>query len=153
MDRATERAIEWDCTQLIHDFYLCLDEKRYADLLDLFAADGAWVRLGTELKGRTQIAEAMSERDHWVTAHVVSNVRVRVVDETSAHSTQYITLYRHEGSTAASGPVAVVPPLGLLRHQDTLVRVGEHWRFQRKTSRAIMVDRDRVTHYDRAQGR
>ena len=103
MDRATERAIEWDCTQLIHDFYLCLDEKRYADLLDLFAADGAWVRLGTELKGRTQIAEAMSERDHWVTAHVVSNVRVRVVDETSAHSTQYITLYRHEGSTAASG--------------------------------------------------
>ena len=40
-------------------------------------------------------------------------------------------------------------PLGILRHRDRLVRENGVWKFKRKTSRAIMANRDRVTHYDR----
>jgi hypothetical protein len=37
----------------------------------------------------------------------------------------------------------------ILRHSDQLVRDGGVSNFKRKMSRAIMVNRERVTHYDR----
>ena len=72
MNREAERAIEWDCTQLIISFYMLLDEKRYDDLANLFAEDGAWVRLGEELTGPKNIVAAMAEREDWLTAHLVN---------------------------------------------------------------------------------
>jgi hypothetical protein len=149
VDRAEQRTIEWDCTQLLVRFYGLLDEKRYEELADLFADDGVWVRLGRELVGGPAILAAMSERDDWLTAHLVSNIRIDIIDADTAETTQYVTLYRHEGWSEADGPVAVVPPLGILRHRDRLGRVDGLWKFKRKTSRAIMANRDRVTHYDK----
>lgn len=149
MDNTTKREIEWDCTQLILKFYGFLDEKRYEELVELFAGDGAWVRLNTELAGKQQIREAMNERDDWLTAHLVTNVRIDIVDADHANTTQYITLYRHEGWNADAGPAPVVLPLGILRHRDQLVREAGVWKFKRKTSRAIMVNRERVTYYDK----
>lgn len=149
MDREQQRAIEWDCTRLVTRFYGLLDEKRYDEMAALFAEDGVWVRLGRELVGPAAIVAAMAEREDWLTAHVVTNIRIAVTDADSAETTQYVTLYRLEGVDAADGPAPVVPPLGILRHRDTLVRVGDDWKFKRKTSRAIMTDRSRVTHYDR----
>ena len=149
MNRDSERAIQWDCTQLIVSFYKFLDEKRYQDLANLFAPDGAWTRLGTQLVGPKAIAEAMSEREDWLTAHIVTNIRVEVIDADHAETTQYVTLYRHEGWSEKDGPAPVVLPLAVLRHRDKLVRQDGTWKFRQKTSRAIMTDRTRVTHYDR----
>ncbi len=149
MDRNDQRAIEWDCTQLIIRFYCLLDEKRYEELAGLFASDGVWVRLGTELVGGPAILAAMAERDDWLTAHLVSNIRIDIIDADNVESTQYVTLYRHEGRDEAEGPAPVVPPLGVLRHRDRLARDDGIWKFKRKTSRAIMTDRERVTHYDK----
>ena len=149
MDRGDQRAIEWDCTQLLIRFYHLLDEKRYGELADMFADDGVWVRLGQELVGGAAILAAMSERDDWLTAHLVSNIRIDIVDADSVETTQYVTLYRHEGRGEALGPAPVVPPLGILRHRDRLAREAGVWKFKRKTSRAIMANRDRVTHYDK----
>jgi hypothetical protein len=39
--------------------------------------------------------------------------------------------------------------MGVLRHRDQLVRQGDAWKFQRKTSRAVFVNRQRITHYDK----
>jgi hypothetical protein len=149
MDRNTMRDIEWDCSQLVLKFYRYLDEKRYEDLVQLFDEDGAWERLGAPLVGRQKIRETMNEREDWLTAHVVTNLMIDVVDENNADSVQYITLYRHQGWDESKGPAPVVLPLGVLRHRDQLVRVGDEWKFKRKTSRAIMVNRERVTHYDK----
>ncbi len=149
MDRDEARKIEWDCSQLLLKFYGYLDEKRYDDLVALFAPDGAWVRLGKELAGPAAILEAMKEREDWMTAHLVSNIRVEIIGPDRADTTQYITLYRHEGFDAAAGPGPVVLPLGILRHKDQLVRMGGEWKFKRKTSRAMMVNRERVTIYDK----
>lgn len=149
MERDQERAIEWDCTQLLYEFYACLDEKRYDDLGNLFVEDGAWVRLGKELVGPAAIKAAMAERDDWLTAHLVTNARILVRDADHADTIQYITLYRQEGVDPSAGPSPVVPPLGILRHKDQLVRSGGKWKFKRKTSRAMMVNRETVTHYDK----
>ena len=139
MDRETARAIEWDCAQLVQSFYHCLDEKRYDDMVNLFAKDGVWVRLGTELKGRENIRKAMAERDSWLTAHLVSNLKVHAIDADHAETVQYITLYRHEGFDAAKGSAQVVLPLAVLRHRDKLVREDGVWKFQRKASQQIMM--------------
>jgi hypothetical protein len=152
LDRSIERAIEWDCTQLLYEFYACLDEKRYDDLVELFAEDGVWVRLGEEVPKKT-MKQVMGVRESWITAHLVSNARIRVKDENSAESTQFVTLYRHEDWNPADGPAPVVQPLGILRHKDQMVRVGDRWKFKRKTSRAVMANRERVTHYDKERKR
>ena len=91
----------------------------------------------------------MRERDEWLTAHVVTNISIDLLDANHAETTQYITLYRHEGWSPSMGPAEVVLPLGILRHRDQLVRVDGVWKFKRKTSKAIMVNRERVTHYDK----
>ena len=143
------REIQWDCQQLVHHFYACLDEHRYPELAELFVPDGAWVRLGTELVGPEGILEGIRGRESWLTAHLVSNLQIVVLDRESARSTQYVTLYRHEHWTEEQGPAPVVLPLGILRHRDELVRHQGQWRFRRKTSRAVMVDRQRVTHYEK----
>jgi len=148
MNREIERAIEWDCTQLVYEFYACLDEKRYDNMSELFTDDGVWVRLGKELKVKTGLKEAMGTRDDWITAHLVTNARIRVTDENNVDTTQYITLYRHEDWNPKDGPAPIVLPLGVLRHKDHLVRVGEQWKIKRKTSRAIMANLSRVTHYE-----
>jgi SnoaL-like domain len=152
MDRDSERAIEWDCTRLVIDFYKFLDEKRYSELAALFAEDGSWTRLGRELIGPRAIVEAMNDREDWLTVHVVTNIRIDVIDGDHADTTQYITLYRHEGWDAKDGPAPVVPPLGVLRHRDKLVRRNGTWKFKQKTSRAMMTNRKRVTHYDKPAG-
>jgi hypothetical protein len=153
LDRARQRAAEWDCVQLIHRFYACLDESDYDELVSLFAPSGAWVRLGQELVGPEAIRAALGERTGWLTAHVVTNVLIVVTDEGKAHSRQYVTLYRHEGWDPSDGPAAVVLPLGVLIHRDQLIRHEGLWKFQRKTSRAVMVDRSRVSHYEKGAGR
>ncbi|MDO8774428.1 MAG: nuclear transport factor 2 family protein [Burkholderiaceae bacterium] len=149
LDAHATREIEWECQKLILEFYGLLDDKRYDDLADLFAEDGVWVRLGQELVGPSGIKHAMAERESWLTMHLVSNLRIKVIDTSHAETIQYVTLYRQEGIDPTAGPPPVVLPLGLLRHTDKLVRVGGVWKFQRKASRAVMVNRERVTHYDK----
>lgn len=141
------------CERLVQNFYGYLDEKRYDDLCDLFDVDGVWVRLGTELVGRDRIRETMAERSDWLTAHVVTNLRVTLTGPDSAETVQYVTLYRHEGRSPQDGPAPVVLPLGVLRHTDQLVKREGRWLFARKASRALMVDRQRVTHYEQEKGK
>jgi hypothetical protein len=150
MDRETARAIEWDCTQLVIRFYGALDGKRYQDLVGLFTEDGVWVRLGKELVGPKNMLAEMNERDDWLTAHIVSNIEINIVDADRVETSQYVTLYRHEGwDPAVKGPAPVILPMGILHHRDQIVRDGGVWKFKRKTSRAVMVNRERITHYEK----
>ena len=149
MEREVARAIEWDCAQLINAFYGALDEQRYEDLANLFAPGGIWNRLGKDLVGGTEIVKALQTRANWLTAHLVTNIRIDVIDADHAETIQYITLYRHEGWRPEMGPAAVVLPIGVLKHWDKHVRIGGVWKIAHKRSRAIMTDRTRVKHYDK----
>ncbi|MEE2955027.1 MAG: nuclear transport factor 2 family protein [Pseudomonadota bacterium] len=147
MNRESGRLLEWDCRQLVINFYMLLDEKKYTELANLFAEDGVWVRLGVDLVGPEAIVAKMAEREDWLTTHLVSNVRFEVNGADEVNTTQYVTLYRHEGWKNEDGPAPVVMPLSILRHRDQLVRINQGWKFKRKMSQAIMTDRSRVTHY------
>ena len=75
MDRDQERAIEWDCAQVVNKFYCSLDARRYDDLVNCFTPDGVWKRQGNELQGRDAIMAAMhAELSHRVPASMLSRV-------------------------------------------------------------------------------
>jgi hypothetical protein len=40
MSREAERAIEWDCAEVLTRFFNYFDQWRYEDMADLFAAGG-----------------------------------------------------------------------------------------------------------------
>lgn len=141
MDRSLVHTIILDCTQTLIKFYWCLDEKRYDELARLFTDNGVWIRRKQELVGPAAILAAMTEREGWLTAHVVSNVGVHVIDDQNAETSQYVTLYRHEGRRAEKGPAPLTPPRAILHHRDKMVRVGSEWKFARKTSRPVMSGR------------
>lgn len=149
MNADAVRAIEWDCSKIVNEFYCALDDKRYEDMANLFAPAGIWNRLGIDLVGPAKILAAMTDRSDWVTAHLVSNLRVKVIDEEHAETAQYITLYRLEAVDTAKGPPSVVLPIGVLRHWDQQVRIDGTWKIARKTSRAILIDRSSTTKYDK----
>ena len=138
MDKAQVRAIEWDCAQLVQRFYCLLDAKRYDDLVALFSKDGVWVRMRKPLT-RSEILATQSERESWVTAHVVTNLQVRVIDEDRAETEQYITLYREENWSGPAGSPPVSPPRAILHHHDRLVREDGAWKIAHKRSEPIFM--------------
>lgn len=148
MDSSTLRNIEWDCSKLLIKFYNLLDQKRYEEMAALFTSDGVWVRLGKELTGPSGILKEMNEREDWLTVHLVSNIEINVIDQDRAETMQLVVQYRAENYDPATGPAPIVSPMGVLRHRDQLVRDKGAWKFERKTSRAVFVNRQRVTHYD-----
>ncbi len=138
MDRDTTRAIEWDCAQLVNRFYGLLDAKRYEELVGLFSRDGVWVRQAKPVP-RDALLATMRERESWVTAHLVTNLQVHVIDADHAETEQYITLYRHEGWADKATPPPVTLPLAVLHHRDRMVREDGVWKIQHKSSRQIML--------------
>jgi hypothetical protein len=138
VDKALVRVIEWDCAQLVLRFYGLLDAKRYDELVALFSKDGVWVRMRKPLS-RSEIMATQSERENWVTAHVVTNLQVHVIDEDHAETQQYITLYRQENWADSSGVPPVSPPRAILRHHDRLVRENGAWKIAHKRSVPIFM--------------
>ena len=51
MIREAERAIEWDCAQVLTRFFNYFDQWRYEDMADLFAPDGVWHRQAGRCRG------------------------------------------------------------------------------------------------------
>ena len=149
MNQEDRYIIEREAQRLVHEFYCALDDKRYRDLADLFAPDGSWNRLGIDLIGPSNILAALETRTDWVTAHLVSNMRVNIIDQDHVETAQYITLYRIEGVDITKGPPDVPLPIGILRHWDKHVRINGDWKIAQKTSRAIMINRSSTTKYDK----
>lgn len=129
MDRTTERAVEWDCSQLMLRFYDAFDAWDYAGMAALFAPDGVWQRAGKTLAGREAIVAELQQRPTTqVVRHVLSNLLVTAANADQAQARFYITVYRHDGGTARSIPAPLQAPAMLLVVNARLVRHSEGWR-------------------------
>ena len=140
MDRDQERAIEWDCAQVVNKFYCSLDARRYDELVNCFTPDGVWKRQGNELQGRDAIMAAMEERgENLVIRHIVTNVQVTIEDENSASTSEYITIYRHDSDEKLEGPAPLDGPGVIFLYQDKMVRSEDGWQMTDKRGRPIML--------------
>ncbi len=140
MDLTFQREIEWDCSQVVVQFYNHLDARRYDDLVALFAADGVWKRQGKELDGQAAIMEAMQARGEFlVIRHIVTNIQITVEDENNASSAEYVTVYRYDSDEKLDGPAPLDGPGVIFLYQDKLVRTGDGWKIKDKRGRPIML--------------
>ena len=111
MTREAERAIEWDCAQVLTRFFNYFDQWRYEDMADLFAEDGVWRRQGRALAGRAAILAALAERSTTQRVrHVVTNLQIDVVDPDTAASLLYVTAYRHDSGAKQTEPPRIRAP-------------------------------------------
>jgi hypothetical protein len=129
MMREAERAIEWDCAQVLTRFFNYFDQWRYQDMADLFAADGVWHRQGKALTGRAAILAALAERSTTQRVrHVVTNLQIDVIDTDTAASLLYVTAYRHDSGAKQAEPPRIRAPYLVLVVPGRLRRTDAGWR-------------------------
>jgi hypothetical protein len=129
MSPEPERAIEWDCAQVLTRFFNYFDQWRYQDMADLFAEDGVWHRQGQALRGRAAILAALAERSTTQRVrHVVTNLQIDVLDADTAASLLYVTAYRHDSGAKQTGPPCIHAPYLLLVVPGRLRRTQAGWR-------------------------
>jgi SnoaL-like domain len=132
MQRDAERAIEWDCAQVLTRFFNDFDQWRYADMADLFAPDGVWHRQGQALAGRAAILAALAERSTTQRVrHVVTNLQIDVIDADTAAALLYVTAYRHDSGAKQVDPPRIRTPYLLLVVPGWLRRTEAGWKIVR----------------------
>jgi SnoaL-like domain len=132
MSREAERAIEWDCAQVLTRFFNYFDQWRYQDMADLFAQDGVWHRQGQALAGRSAILAALAERSTTQRVrHVVTNLQIDVLDPDTAASLLYVTGYRHDSGAKEAQPPRIRAPYLVLVVPGQLRRTEAGWKIVR----------------------
>jgi hypothetical protein len=105
---------EWSCQQVMTKLLYWLDERRYDDLVGLFASDGLWYRQGKVLKGGSQIMEAMEARSATYTIrHVMTNFLVTRFDGDVAEAVGYVTAYANDSGEIPEKPVMIQAPMSI----------------------------------------
>lgn len=115
------RAIEWDCTRLVHLYAQLNDAARWAEAAALYAIDGTMTRPTAPdqpVVGRAAILAAFEGRPPRVTRHICSNVVIDVESDDSARGTSAMLLF-----SAADAP----PLVG--GFEDRFVLTDDGWRF------------------------
>lgn len=137
-----EREIEWDCTQVVIQFYNNLDARRYDALVDLFTEDGTWVRQGEETTGHDAIMAAMVARpgaENQQIRHMATNIQVTIVDQNTARTQEYITIYRHDSEEPIKGPAPMEGGPGIIfLYEDEMTRTAAGWKMTNKKGRPLL---------------
>lgn len=117
------------CMQTTHEMFYCLDESRYAQLVDLFLPHGTLHRQGELLSGHAQIMQAMKKRSSTQRIrHVISNGFIESQTSGLAHVVAYMTAYRFDDGTLRSGPVEINRPFRMSIVRTTLQAAGNTWK-------------------------
>lgn len=108
-----------------------LDERRYTDMVGMFAENGVWFRQGKKLSGRAEIHAALSGRSPTTyIRHVISNVFSESID-TDTQLFALMTAYRfddgkyHEEPLIIEGPFRISSVIARLRHTGSAWSIME----------------------------
>lgn len=94
-----------ELTQQLHSFFHAMDERRYADMLELFTEDCRWLRQGVWLDGRPAIDAALQARPAAIdTRHVLSNAYVAELAGDRAVLEATMTAYRYPAASDGTLP-------------------------------------------------
>jgi hypothetical protein len=113
------------CERLILDYAHFADQCEYDRWACLFCEDGEFHHFGKVHVGRKRIREATGVRPTFP-MHVMTNIRVDVIDHITATGTSYVTGYTRlrEGSRL----VPTVTPWAIGHYQDRYRLTSDGWR-------------------------
>ncbi len=140
MNREEERAIEWDCEQLLRRYYNHVHNREFDKAVALFTPDADWHALGVDLKGREAILEGLrSGFAAGTVRHTVTGTVVTVIDAENAGSVYCNSVYnapdiRIEDSET---PIAMEGPRLVVDVADRLVRTDDGWKIARRRGTVI----------------
>lgn len=126
--------IERACERLIQEYCHLTDHGEAEKVADLFTEDAVWTSASNTMTGRAAIKKGFRVRQNNVarmSRHVCTSSLIDVLDETSARSVCYLTLYRHDGDPARRMSPAAAPEI-VGEYRDEFVRTPEGWRFRRR---------------------
>jgi len=102
--------------EVLHRFYACLDDNRYADLVALTTDDVRWLRQGEALRGHAAVLAALEQRPtSFVTRHVITNAYAVRAHGDDIELAALMTAYRGRLDAAGSLPVTIDRPYRLSR--------------------------------------
>lgn len=130
------RAIEWDCTRLIHLYIRLNDAARWDELAALYVPEGRMARPSAPdqlIEGRDAILAAFRARPPRFGVHLCTNVIVDVEDEATARAESRILLFL--AADEGNPPAAAAPLIGTFH--DKLCRTAEGWRFVERLGRLL----------------
>jgi hypothetical protein len=111
--------------ELLHRYCFCMDEGRFADLGELFAADGEWIAPYRSVRGPSAITAWLiqSVPSSPRRMHYVMNSVIAVTGSAATAKSNYLVM--------VEGPDGPVPSV-CGTYADRLTRGAEGWRFLRR---------------------
>ncbi len=129
MEKVEVRDVQSACTELSIAYARHVDFGEYDRFVDLFTED-ARLSLGFALEGRDEIRRSMTKRSLELRSrHVMTNILVDVLSETTATGISYLTLFRHSGpETLEAGAVAFHAPSAVGHYADEYRLTDDGWK-------------------------
>jgi hypothetical protein len=131
-------AIEWDCLALCHRWAYLMDQGEFEAAIDLFTADGSFLRNGQLLRGHAGILKAYAHRPPVTTMHLVTNFFAIDVTSSSLKSRSYmmpISTFDPAEAVKKFDPSAA---FRLLKFEDEFQLTAQGWRFSARVANPIM---------------
>ena len=102
------------------------------------APEGVWHRQGRALRGPDEVLAAVRQRPPGrVTAHLVQNLVVDLMNEDEATARYLSLVYRHDGPAGADEPAPLSAPLSISAGNDRLRRANGEWLVVERRSRRL----------------
>lgn len=143
MDDLTRLIHERACERLIHGFARALDLYDYDGALRLWSDTGVLAVPGHDHRGHAGLRDWMGQRERdMVCRHIVTNLTVDVVDETTATAGAYCSAWRVRGWRGRE-PGPMMPPAYVVEYADTFTRdPALGWLFARREVRVALAGVD-----------
>ncbi|GAA0271642.1 hypothetical protein GCM10009127_09850 [Alteraurantiacibacter aestuarii] len=129
------RAIEWDCTRLIHQYVNLNDAQDWHAVAALYTPDARFARPSKPdefIEGREAILASFTARPPRAQRHVIANTVVDVEGPATARAFSVIVLYMGDVPEGGGLPVqdAKSPLIGTFT--DLIVNTPDGWRFKQR---------------------
>ena len=96
------------CERLVIEYARARDTMDRDGYVDMFTEDGVLIVAGQHLEGRDAIRERTNNWPrNYVPRHLMTNIDIRPVDETTATGVSYVLIIGGEREEGATGPMTV----------------------------------------------
>jgi hypothetical protein len=130
MDVKTKREIVDECRDLVIDLVHLGDHGELDAAVDLWTADGTWIRGGKPFTGRAQLLESFKRgSETTLIRHLVTDTRITVKDETNAEGVSYYMAVNYDPKTKDAKLPLPLEPFSMGEWHDRYVKTPQGWRF------------------------
>jgi hypothetical protein len=105
----------------------------------MFLPDGVWHRVEGVVTGPAAVTKALEVRDaSRISAHIINNIIVNVVDFVSVEVTAIIVAYHATPAATGKGPATDARPAGMFRSIEMWRKTAQGWKIADKQNQGIM---------------